>query len=308
MWRYRVDRACHRKHCIQRASDARCWVQRQCFRHRHARALILRIRNFAALCVVAFAGCGAEISTAEVSDAERRSFYRAIEICKGMTKRPMALDLDKRVLCLDGDILPEQDLSLAGRLQEGGLFVVRSSGVGSTTVLELAELLRKRRASVVVYDYCLSTCASYLLFASATAFVRRNTLVAWSHAPGAHQCSYWVEAKDGGPKRLEIRPCADAPPIYRASYEYYKRSNERFYSERAVDPSFEDPPESVTVRGILWSKFGEIGSVPPDLLWTWNPRHYAGAIRTRVTYEAYPSQDEVDAVAPWFKVPVIHDP
>jgi hypothetical protein len=261
-----------------------------------------------ALCVVAFAGCGAEISLAEVSDAEIRSFYRAIEICKGMTKRPMALDLDKRVLCLDGNILHEEDISLADRLQQGGLFVVRSTGVTWTSVMKLAEVLRERRARVVIYEYCLSTCASYLLFAAETAFVRRYTLVAWHHAVGAHQCPHWGEAKDGGPKRLEIQPCSDAPPNYRDNYKDYKRSNERFYSERAVDPPFEDPPESATVRSILWSKFGETGSFPPDLLWTWNPRYYTGAIRTRVTYEAYPSQDEVDVMSSWLKVPVIYDP
>jgi hypothetical protein len=270
--------------------------------------LILRIRNFATLCVVAFVGWGTEISRAEVSDAEKSSFYRAIDVCQGMTKRPLALDLDKRVLCLDGDILPEQDISLANRLQQGGLFVVRSSGVTSTIVMKLAEVLRERRAKVVVYDYCLSTCASYLLFASDTAFVRRNTLVAWHHATDAHRCSYWKEAKDGGPKRLEMRPCSDAAPGYRGSYEDYKQSSERFYSERVIALPFEDPPESATVRRILWTKFGETGGVPPDLLWTWNPRYYAGAIRTRVTYEAYPSQDEVDIMSSWLKVPVIYDP
>jgi hypothetical protein len=219
MWRCRADRACRRKHSVQRIGDARCWLQRQCFRCRNAHALILRIRNFAALCVVAFAGCGAEISTAEVSDAEKSSFYRAIAICQGMTKRPLALDLDKRILCLDGDILPEQDISLADRLQQSGVFVVRSTGVTSTIVMKLAEVLRERRARVVVYDYCLSTCASYLLFASAMAFVRRNTLVARHHATDPHRCSYWGEAKDGVPKRLEMRPCSDAAPEYRGSYE-----------------------------------------------------------------------------------------
>jgi hypothetical protein len=306
MSRCRVDRACRRKLSVRRAG-ARCWLQRWCFRHRHPRAVILRVRNFVALCVVAFAGCGAEISMAEVSEAEKSSFYRAIAICQGMTKRPLALDLDKRVLCLDGDI-PEQDISLADRLQQGGIFVVRSTGVTSTIVMKFAEVLRERRARVVVYDYCLSTCAGYLLFASATAFVRRHTLVAWYHTIDAHRCSYWEEAKDGGPKRLEMKPCSDAAPEYRGGYEQYKQSSERFYSERAIALPFEDPPESVTVRRILWTKFGKVGSFPPHLYWTWNPRYYAGAIRTTVTYEAYPSQDEVDAMASWLKVPVIYDP
>jgi hypothetical protein len=307
MSRCRADRACHRRHSVQRTGGVRCWFQRQCFRRLRAHTLILRIRNFVALCVVAFAGCGAEISLAEVSDAEKSSFYRAIAICQGMTKRPLALDLDKRVLCLDGDI-SEQDISLAERLQQGGVFVVRSAGVTSTIVVKFADVLRERRARVVVYDYCLSTCAGYLLFASATAFVRRHTLVAWYHATDAHRCSYWEEAKDGGPKRLEMKPCSDAAPEYRGGYEQYKQSSERFYSERAVALPFEDPPESATVRRILWTKFGEAGSFPSHLYWTWNPRYYTDTIRTTVTYESYPSQDEVDAMASWLNVPVIYDP
>src|SRR6185295_15859151 len=98
MSRCRADQACRRKHSVQRDSNARCWLQPQCFRRRHAHALIHCIRNFVALCAGAFAGWGAEISMAEVSDAEESSFYRAIEVCKGMTKRPLALDLDRRVL------------------------------------------------------------------------------------------------------------------------------------------------------------------------------------------------------------------
>jgi len=48
------------------------------------------------------------------------------------------------------------------------------------------------------------------------------------------------------------------------------------------------------------------------LLWTWNPRYYAGAIKTKVVYDAYAnSQDEVEAIAA-AKVPIrvriLYDP
>jgi hypothetical protein len=220
----------------------------------------------------------------------------------------MALDLDRRVLCLDGDTFPDEDISLAERLQEGGIFVARTTGFASDTAIKLAEVLRAKRAKVVVYEVCLSTCASYLLFASATAFVRRHTLVAWLHLTGEHKCPYWEEAKDGGPKRLEVKPCIGAPRAITGSYENYTRSRDEFYAARAIKPSFEDPPQSVTVRKTLWSRFGEGERFPPYLLWTWNPRYYANAIRTRVTYEAYPSQEEVDVLAEWLKIVVIYDP
>jgi len=256
----------------------------------------------------AFVGCDVTISIAEASDDETAGFYRAIEICKAMTKRPMALDLDRRVLCLDGNTFPDEDISLANRLQEEGVFVVRSTGVEPDTAIKLAKVLQAKRAKVVIYDFCLSTCASYLLFASTSAFVRRRTLVAWLHPSGEHKCSYWEEARDGGPRRLEVKPCVGAPRVYRGSYEQYTRSRDEFYAERAINPPFDDPPQSAAVRSTLWSQFGAGENFPPYLLWTWHPRYYVGEIRTRVTYEAYPTQEEVDVLAEWLKIVVIRDP
>jgi hypothetical protein len=43
--------------------------------------------------------------------------------------------------------------------------------------------------------------------------------------------------------------------------------------------------------------FQETGKYP-EVMWTWNPRYYAGMLKTRIIYEAYPeSQAEVDALA-----------
>jgi hypothetical protein len=47
------------------------------------------------------------------------------------------------------------------------------------------------------------------------------------------------------------------------------------------------------------------------MFWTWNPRHYASVLRTKVNYEAYPQgQDEVDALRERLQLqyPVIYDP
>ena len=93
----------------------------------------------------------------------------------------MALDLDKRVLCFDGDIVSGIDGSLAKALEPAGLFVVRSFGGGASTAMALADLIRDRRATVIVYDYCFSACASFLLIASDHAFVLKDSLVAWHH-------------------------------------------------------------------------------------------------------------------------------
>lgn len=109
-------------------------------------------------------GRAADRPHAEEAGSERAIYARAVEHCRGRVKRPMALDLDKRVLCFDGEILPEQNFALANSLAQGGLFVVRSFGGYAPPAAKLAEALRERDATIVVYDYCLSACASYLSF------------------------------------------------------------------------------------------------------------------------------------------------
>jgi hypothetical protein len=272
-------------------------------------AFVARIGKILSLCAMSLAGWGAERGRAEVSELERGIYARAVEYCRGTVERPMALDLDKHVLCFDGQIFPELDISIATRLEYGGLAVVRSFGGDQLSAITLAEAFRERHATVVVYDYCLSACASFLLVASTKTFVLRNTLVAWHHPTGAYLCPSLAQAKDGGPRRLEKNTCSDAPADYQSVYEYAKELDKWFYEPRAVAPPFENPPQSVIVRRILQNKFAERGEYPPNLLWTWNPRYYAGKIKTKIIYEAYPqSQDEVDALARWFQVRVIYDP
>jgi hypothetical protein len=220
----------------------------------------------------------------------------------------MALDLDKRVLCFDGDVLEQQDISLAKDLAEKGLFVVRSFGGESRTAMALADLLRGRRAIVVAYDYCTSACASYLLVASAAAFVMKDCLVAWHHTTAPLGPS--LEAtKDGGPKRLEKLLCSDSPPEYQRWGGDLRRMKDQFFAARAVDPPLEWPPESFTIRKILKSMFEGTGT-NPNVLWTWHPRYYAGSIKTKIVYEAYPeSQAEIDAMASRLGLPrVLYDP
>jgi len=54
----------------------------------------------------------------------------------------------------------------------------------------------------------------------------------------------------------------------------------------------------------------EQANPPRKMFWTWNPRHYASALRTKIIYEAYPqSQDEIDTLRERLhQYPVIHDP
>lgn len=272
------------------------------------RCFFLRITGFSVLCVLVLVCSSFEISRAQQSDFS--VYARAVEFCRGDVKRPMALDPNKRILCFDGTISVGQDISLAKELEEKGLFVVRSSGGDDLTAIVLADLLQGRRATVVVYDYCLVSCASFLFFASEKTFVLKNSLVAWRYWVDSLWCPSLAEAKDAGPKRLEIAPCSGAPPGYQDGYKRFQDINREFYAARGADPQVEWPPQSAFVRKILRRKFEGTGAVP-DYYWTWSPRHVANAIKTKIVYEAYPqTQDEMDAITARILLyyPVIYDP
>ena len=163
------------------------------------------------------------------------SYARAVQFCRSDVERPMSLSPDKHILCFDGWIVAGQDISLAKDLADEGLFVVRSFGGDIAVAIALSDLLRDRRAQVVVYDYCNSDCAGYLLIASTKAFVLKGTLVAWHpmHS-GVRDCPSLSEAADGGPKRLDRSPCPDVPSESLWKYERIKILSQKFFAERAV--------------------------------------------------------------------------
>jgi hypothetical protein len=262
-----------------------------------------------AVAVYLFGLAGWDTEALHAGQPDFAPYARAVEFCRGIAKRPMALDLDKRVLCFDGIVRSSTvDLELAGKLSPNGLFVVRSYGGELPTAIELADLLRDRHATVVAYDYCFSACASFLLIASDEAFVMRNTLVAWHHTT-MPLCPSLEVPKDGGPLRLEKLACPDSSASEQDALEWALGLEKAFYATRVVDPLFEEPPESFTMRKILRAMFERTGTYP-DVSWTWNPRYYASALKTKITYEAYPnSQEEVDALASKLGVNrIIYDP
>jgi len=258
------------------------------------------------LCALLLAGGSATARAAEIHDFS--VYARAVEFCRGAVHRPIAIDLDRRVLCLDGDLTPELDLRLAGELEPNGLFVVRSRGGYINPAAELAEALSNRNATVVAYDYCVSACASYLAMATPKTFVMKDTVVAWHHPTDLRRCPLLVPSLDGGLERLENAPCPDAPRDFNEDEEKRVAYNRTFYRERA-DPAFEDPPESRIIRKRLAALYRGTGRYP-DVLWTWNPRYY-GVLKTQIVYEAYPeSQSEVDALTSKFHFVrrVLYDP
>jgi len=249
----------------------------------------------AALVALAAVRCSAPALGAQETDFT--PYARAADFCRGNVTRPIALSPDRKLLCFDGPMLPGQDYSIAAGLEEGGFFVVRSSGGYPQMALQLANFLEARGAIAVVYDYCLSACAEFLLIASTEAIVLRETLVAWHNTNDPHYCPRWTEARDGGPKRFEKLPCPDASG-YEEAQQRFERITYPFFRRRLVQADFEMPPESIAVRKRLRDLFEAKASCPVDLLWMWHPRYYAGTIKTKVLYEKYPeSQREVNALA-----------
>lgn len=228
---------------------------------------------------------------------DRERYYRAVEHCRGDVPRPMALSPDGQILCFDGVVPGEMDLSTARNLKEDGLFVARSRGGIPQTAVALSNIIRDRKATVVVHDHCLSACAMFFLMAPHRSYVLKGTLVAWHYPqsgdPTNPFCTYVIEPVDGKSRKLQRGSCESGGERGVA----FSPEMERFLEERAVGQAFEYPPDSLYVRRRLRNLYGDTG-VFRDVLWTLHPRYYPLLFKAEVTYEAYPqSQQEVDEMA-----------
>jgi len=239
--------------------------------------------------------------------------YRAAaEYCAREVAGPLALSPDRRVLCFEGGLEADQDLSLVNELQAGGLFVVRSHGGDDVAMMKLADRLRARDAIVVVRSYCLAGCASYFVFASGMTIILKDGLVAWRPLVVDGFCVGFRKARDEGLPRFDIAHC-----ISEGEDQFFQapgpigEMRQKFMSARRVNRNFEEPPESTFVRRALsridWPRANEMAPV----LWTWNPRFHPSSVKTKIVYEHYPeSQEEVEALAERLQLGawVIYDP
>ncbi len=274
----------------------------------------LMILFFGVGLIAVIAAIPSNIGTARADDARLLDFgpYRAAaEYCRDDVARPLALSVDQRILCFDGYLPADQDLSLVERLQPGGLFVAHSSGGDDALMMKLADLLRELDVTVVIYGYCLFSCADYLVMASARTVVLKDALVAWTPFADKGDCLRFVPALDDGPLRLDISRCAGDEDILLRSIGRIDQLRKKFMWTRRVSATFEMPPQSASVRKVLyridWARAHRMGYV----MWLWHPRYQPSAVKTKIVYEAYPeSQEEVTALAvrlrlgAWF----IYDP
>jgi len=249
------------------------------------------------------------VSRGEDRPSDSEIYRLAVDYCRAPVPRPMALSSDQKVLCFDGWIDDGMDLSLARDLREFGLFVVRSLGGHDATAVALAHLLRDRHATVVIYDFCISACANYFFIASDQTYVVADTIVAWHGiAVGSADCASFKTFRDQETERIERVPCPGVPRKEVVEYYQAKSALARFYSERALAPISDVPPQSAYVRRTLKNLY-EMKGIYPNAGWTLNPRYHA-AFKTRIVYEAYPkSQEDVDALAARLQLgKVIYDP
>lgn len=255
----------------------------------------IRARCFSIVVVLGLVLCSGRSRAEQGSD--RESYYRAVEYCRGDVSRPMALSPDGQVLCFDGDVADDLDVSPARGLKESGLFVVRSVGGNSNSAVALSGIVRDRHATVIVHDHCLSACAMFFLIASHQSYVLKGSLVAWHYPqfrdPTHPVCTYLTELRDGKLRKLQRGSCR----ILGERVTIVSPEVARFLGDRVIDPTFDPPPDSLYVRRMLRNYYGGTG-VFRDIFWTLHPRYYPAWFKTKIVYEAYPqSQQEVDEMA-----------
>lgn len=273
--------------------------------------VLLRLLEALSFLALLFLSCGP--SRAEEKSFDREVFHQAAGYCRGVEARPIVLSDDQAILCLDGRVERDTDLSPIARLKEGGLFVVRSSGGDIASTISLSNLVHGRRATVVVYDRCLSTCANYLLIASDRTYVLKGALVAWDYEssdPALPSCAkFAMEKTRDGDYRLQRGSCRPLPAD-EAQWREILLAQAGFYKERMIDPHFEPPPDNRYLRKAVKSLYPDTHAYH-HVGWTLHPRYFARLFKTMIVYESYPEgQAEVDEMVAGLRLDmrVVYDP
>jgi hypothetical protein len=235
----------------------------------------------------------------EASEPERARYEAAVGQCRSKPKQ-LSLNEDRSIFCFDGEVSAEKDVSSLKALDDGGLLVVRSEGGSIIAAARMAKLLEEKQATIVVYDYCFSACATYFVIAVARTYVLRNSIVAWHDRSNGWPACDPIEATGlEGWRRSARRTCGALPEQLRRSLDEIRSIAEPFFKRRIIDLrrfNLGIPPQSWRVESFMRWKLQQTGSYP-DILWMWNPRYYEATLRTEVIYEAYPeSQKDVDAL------------
>lgn len=221
----------------------------------------------------------------DVDMTRRAAFTNAVAYCRD---KPgvAALDESAAIFCFDGNFSRFRDTSSLSRLNDGGLFVVRSLGGDGYEAMRIADVLSQKCATVVIYDYCFGSCSFFIFVASGETYVARESIVAW-RSP----VQDWRFCKRDGGWLSEY--CYDTL----AQQKYFLSIGERassFYQSRILNPfvfGFWYPPIGARAK-MARSRLRDDADVTEDEWWTWNPRYYKKVLRTHVTYESYFKTDQ----------------
>jgi hypothetical protein len=232
----------------------------------------------------------------------------AVTYCRSYPKTVKLKD-DGAVLCFDGPILKEQGEALFHQLSQQGLFVVRSTGGYAPAAIRLANILRDKEATVVIYDYCGSACAEFFFVASVATFVMKSTIVAW-HGTGMRVRCTGNKVEMIGWERSETHFLSQRSSTSLHEMCSAIRQRTRFFKERNIDDRHIYEPQPLHIRRLFASAIdrGESGKT---IAWMWHPRNYGDYFKIPITYESYPaSQEEVDQIlsAVGLHARIIYDP
>jgi len=248
--------------------------------------------------------------TTQVSEEFIRS---SVDFCRGYPLArlpepsfPFHINDDKTILCYDGDIYADQDLSVMHELRDGGIFVIRSRGGIPASAIKIANILESKMATVVIRDYCMSACAGFIYIATAITYVVKSSLVTW-HAPRYQPPLCENSGLVGSVKTLELWISLAAE--VREDYCKFWVLQTKFFKKRGTDPNVLFLTQSPYVKKMI-KLAGDQGLNMMDAVWMWHPRYHKSIFTTKVTYESYPeSQDEVDEIARKLGLPkIIYDP
>jgi hypothetical protein len=228
---------------------------------------------------------------AEGATVDRDAYYRAVDFCRrNLWTQKTLLSPDKQVLCFSAELVQDMDVSFANDLNENGIFAVRSPGGYAKPAIALANILRDRHVTVVVYDLCFSACANFLLIATDLTYVVRGALVLWHNSPADGLCTFLTTAGDGGPPKLQRGHCRPGELAVDTHWPALKE----FLKGRAKNPDMLLPADTNYVRRMVSNKYqGYLASgAYHDVLWTIHPRYLPILFKTRIIYEAYPESEE----------------
>jgi hypothetical protein len=256
-------------------------------------------------CVVAVLSIVLEVTDCVVynsASAQNGAYFSAVKYCSKYEKEIHLAD-DKSVLCFDGKIESTIKMDIIRNLKDGGLFVMRSGGGDVATAIEMADVLKEKDAVVILYGYCLSSCANYIFVASNRTYVSRMTIVGWHGGPRRLNCGDYDF-------RLDNTSGINEQPVLCEKLNKATEMHKFFFKERSLDDRHIYHPQTEYTKRLFKVVKNSYGG-HRNIFWMWNPSHHQSYFGSRIIYEEYPEdQSTVDQIvrASALAIRVIYDP